>query len=158
MSVLSDNDVIPPMDTDDSEATNAVSKVPLEGNGMKQQRTSQQHRGPMFTAIEDLLVAKTYIKASENAIIGNKQKLAVFYMQLATLYGTVKKEQEEEEKQEAEKPSHLRVPQLISQVTYPNWTGSSIYQHFNKKILVAVIKYMGVVWHVSVFIYTLGDL
>jgi len=98
MSVLSDDDVLLPMDTDDNEGTNAVSKVPHEGNGMKQQCTSQHHHGLLFTAIEDLLDAKMYIKASENAIIGNKQKLAAFCMQLATIYSAVKKEQEEEEK------------------------------------------------------------
>jgi len=81
--------------------------------------------------------------------MGNKQKLAVFYVQLATVYVVVKKEQEEEEKHEAEKPSHLQVPQLVAIVTYLEWSGSAIYQHFNKKILPSVIKYMGIVRQVS---------
>jgi len=57
------------MDTDDSKAMNAVSKVQHEGNGMKQQCISQQCCRPMFTAIKDLLVAKAYIKAFENALL-----------------------------------------------------------------------------------------
>jgi len=147
MSSSSEEDVLLPTDTDSKEATNAAAAA----GGNVKKRVSQQHHGPMFTAIEDLLVAKAYIKASENAITGNKQKLVMFYTHLGIVYDALKKEQEEEEKREAEKPSHLRVPQLVALVVYPEWTGSSIYQHFNKNNSPSVIKYMGVVRHVRMF-------
>jgi len=124
-----------------------IDKV-SEGNGVRQCSSLQGCR-PMFTAVEDLFVAQAYIKASENLITGKKQKLAVFYVQFATVYAVVKKEQEEEAKHEAEKPSHLWVQQLVALVTYPEWSGSAIYQHFNKKTLPSVIKYMGIVRQVS---------
>jgi len=43
-------------------------------------------------------LAKAYIKARENPITGNKQKLVMFYTQLGIIYNALKKEQEEEEK------------------------------------------------------------
>jgi len=148
MSSGSEEDVLLPTDTDSEEAANAAAAA---AGGNVKKRICQQRRGPMFTAVEDLLVAKAYIKASENAITGNKQKLAMFYTHLGIVYDALKKEQEEEVKRETEKPSHLRVPQLVALVVYPERTGSSIYQHFNKKILPSVIKYMGIVRQVRMF-------
>jgi len=74
MSSSSEEDVLLPTDTDSKEATNTVAAA----GGNVKKFISQQHCG-MFTAIEDLLVAKAYIKASENVITGNKQKLVMFY-------------------------------------------------------------------------------
>ncbi len=147
MSSGSEEDVLLPADTDSEEAMNTATAA----GGNVKKRVSQQRCGPMFTTVEDLLVAKAYIKASENAITGNKQKLVMFYTHLGIVYDALKKEQEEEEKREAEKPSHLRVPQLVALVVYPEKTGSSIYQHFNKKILPSVIKYMGVIRQLRMF-------
>jgi len=59
-------------------------------------------------------------------------------MQLVTVYEAIKKKQEEEENL-----SHLRVLQMVLLAICLGQTGSSIYNHFNKKFMPSVINYMG---------------
>jgi len=110
--------------------------------------------GPQFTSIEELMVCKAYIKASEDVIHGSKQKITLFKAQLQIAHNRIKKDQEEEDACEASKPSHLKPSGCtVSMVSYPECTGSSIYQLFTKKISPVVIKYMAVANHVHIVFF-----
>jgi len=116
-------------------------------------KANHSKRGPQFTTIEELMVCKAYIKASEDSIHGSKQKIMLFKAQLQIAYNGIKKDQEEEDAREAAKPSHLKPAGCtVAMVSYPERTGSSIYQLFTKKISPVVIKYMAVVKHVHMFL------
>jgi len=67
----------------------------------------QQH-GLQFTALEELMVCKVYIKASEDSIHGTKQKIALFKSQLVIAYNGIKKDHEEDDACNAAEPLHLR--------------------------------------------------
>jgi len=117
-------------------------------------KANRSKRGPQFTAMEELMVCKAYIKASEDSIHGSKQKIALFRTQLLIAYNAIKKDQEEDDARNAAKPSHL-IPGgcnvSVATVAYPECTGSSLHQLFSKKISPAVIKYMAVVRQVCQF-------
>jgi len=129
----------------DASAAAATANKDIKANCSK--------HGLQFTAIEELMVCKAYIKASEDAIHGSKQKIALFKAQLQIAYNGIKRDQEEEDAREAAKLSHLKPSRCtVLMVLYPERTGSSIYQLFTKKISPVVIKYMAVVNHVSMFL------
>jgi len=110
-------------------------------------------RGLQFTVMEELMVCKAYIKASEDSIHGSKQKIALFEAQLLMAYNGIKKDQEEEDVHNAVKPLHLKPGGCrvsVATVTYPECTGSSIHQLFTKKSP-AVIKYIAVVKQACLF-------
>ena len=109
---------------------------------------------PQFTAVGELMVCKAYIKASEDAIHGSKQKITLFRAQLQIAYNSIKKDEEEEDACEASKLTHLKPSGCtVSMVSYPERTGSSICQLFTKKILPVVIKYMAVANHVRIVFF-----
>jgi len=115
-------------------------------------KTSRSKRGPQFTAMEELMVCKAFIKASKDSIHGSKQKIALFQAQLLIAYNGIKKDQEEDDARDAAKPSHLKPAGCsVATVAYPERTGSSIHQLFTKKISPSVIKYMAVVKQVCLF-------
>jgi len=89
-----------------------------------------------FTAMEESMVCKAYIKASENSIHGSKQKIALYKVQLLMAYNGIKKDQEEEDAHNAAKPSHLNPSGCsvsVVTVVYPECTGSSIHQLFTNQ-------------------------
>ena len=102
------------------------------------------------------MVAKAFIRASEDRINGSKQKLALFKSKLASMYILVKREQEQFEEQDAQRPSHLRTfvndGGRLPLETYPSRTGNSIYQHFKGKIQPDVIKFISIRNQVSTFV------
>jgi len=105
-----------------------------------------------FTAMEELMICKAYIKASKDSIHGSKQKIVLFKVQLLMAYNGIKREQEEEDACNAAKPLHLKPSGCsITAVLYPECTASSIHQHITKKVSPAVIKYMSVVKQVSIY-------
>jgi len=67
---------------------------------------------------------------------------------LIIAYNSIKCQQEEDNATEASKPLHLKpnsggCPGM--KVSYPEHSGSSIFQHFSCKISPAVIKFMGII-------------
>jgi len=121
-------------------------------------KASISKRRPQFTAMEDLMVCKAYIKASKDSIHGSKQKISLFQSQLIIVYNSIKHQQEEDDAMEASKPLHLKpngggCPGI--KVSYPEHSGSSIFQHFSHKISPAVIKFMGimkqVIFHFAIY-------
>jgi len=135
-------------EAEDEEECVEVSATVAE----KDHRVGHVKRGLQFMAIKELMICKAYIKASEDSIHGSKQKIALFKMQLLMTYKSIKADQEEEGAHDAAKPSHLKPSgcNLIAPVVYPECTGSSLHQHFTKKILPAVIKYMSVATEESI--------
>ena len=114
-------------------------------------------RGSSYTATEDLMVAKTYIRASEDRIKGSKQKVSLFKAKLAATYVLVKQETEAFERQDAQRPNHLRVFANNTNEgrplePYPTRTGNSIYQHFKSKIQPDVVKFISVKNQVSIVV------
>lgn len=132
-------------DTEDDDVDDDI-----EENAGTQEGGGVSRRGFSYTATEDLMVAKAYIRATEDSINGSKQKLTLFKAKLASTYRLIKKEQEQFERVDSQKPSHLRVFQNATGTTsrgpepYPARTGSSIYQHFKGKIQPEVIKFISV--------------
>ncbi len=100
--------------------------------------------GPQFTAMEELMVCKAYIKTSEDSIHGSKQKIALFKAQLLMAYSRIKKDQEEDDACNAVKSSHLKpggCSVSVATVVYPEHIGSSIHQLFTKNIACGHKKY-----------------
>ena len=60
-----------------------------------------------YTVLEDLMVTKVYLRASEDSITSARQKVHTFHAKIESVYNTVKKQQEDEEAKEAMWPNHL---------------------------------------------------
>ena len=102
-------------------------------------------RGRVFTPVEDLIVSKTFVRASTDSVTGTGQKAHFFLMHVADVFLDVKGETEREEMIMFERPSHLQtIARQMKPVPYPPRTGSSILQRWKKRISPHVIKYMGV--------------
>ena len=142
------------MDNNQENKENAaVVPAAAPGDADPQDANAPGGRGSTYTATEDLMVAKAYIRASEDRVKGSKQKIQLFKAKLAATYHLVKKEQEAFEKQDAERPNHLRIfgnnVEVRQLEPYPNRTGNSIYQHFKSKIQPDVVKFISVKNQVS---------
>lgn len=135
----------------DSDANDLLNSIHQHSSRHQQRRCGKSKiRGPTFTAVESLLVAQAYVKASKNSTTGAKQKLNHFQLQIEAAYNLLKENQERWEKHEMEKPVHMRSSSLFFHAEpYPKRSGGSLYQHFKKKIAPAVMKFMGLVKQVS---------
>jgi hypothetical protein len=105
-------------------------------------------RGPGFTAIEDILVAKSFIAASENPICGAHQKGKQFKESMLTLYNRFAKEQIEKDQAILDKCSSISREEYIK-----NGMGKhipldrsfdSIYYRFKSILAPDVMKFMGI--------------
>jgi hypothetical protein len=92
-------------------------------------------RGPAFTQAEDVIVARAFIAASENAICGAHQKGKVFKLHMFELYKELINEQNQTNQTLLEQLSNATMMSILSEVLVcrylsvlqnPSSTGSNL--------------------------------
>ncbi|KAI2490999.1 hypothetical protein MHU86_23567 [Fragilaria crotonensis] len=105
-------------------------------------------RGPGYTNVEDLIVARAFIAASENAICGAHQKGRVFKKQMFDIYTDFTKDHVAADKELLENSSHATHEEYTKKGVgslFPGRSADSIFNRFKGQIAPEVMKYMGVV-------------
>ena len=82
-------------------------------------------RGPEYSNVEDVIVSKAFIAASENALCGAHQKGKVFKAHMFNIYVALIKEQ-------------------LPRAMYPKRSANSIYNRFKGQVAPEVMRYMGI--------------
>jgi hypothetical protein len=104
-------------------------------------------RGPGFTNVEDLMVARAFIAAaSDNSISGAHQKGKAFKAAMHTIYFKLVKEQNEADKDLLKQSSVATSEEYIKKgvgVMFSDRTSDSIFNRFKVQIAPEVTKYMG---------------
>ena len=104
-------------------------------------------RGPGFTSVEDLMVARAFIAASENSICGAHQKGKAFKATMHAIYVKLVKEQNEADKDLLKQSSVATSEEYIKKgvgVLFSDRTSDSIFNRFKVQIAPEGMKYMGV--------------
>jgi hypothetical protein len=101
-------------------------------------------RGAGFTVVEDLVVCKAFIAASEDPIKGTSQKGHTFVATMHNSYVVFIQEQEARDRADyARASSVLRAEQPLPQV-YSRRNGLSIYKRFKLNISPRVMKFIAI--------------
>jgi hypothetical protein len=106
-------------------------------------------RGKGYTTTENLMASKAWIAASCDEINGSKQNVSDFHDAVGEKYKKIKEEQEACDANQ--RASNARLGMVAAPgknptiVQYPYGSGSSVVQHFQKKIAPDVVKWMGVI-------------
>ena len=101
-------------------------------------------RGAGFTVMEDLVVCKAFIAASEDPIKGTSQKGHTFVATMHNLYVVLIQELEARDRADyARGSSVLRAEQPLPQV-YSRRNGLSIYKRFKLNISPRVMKFIAI--------------
>ncbi|KAI2509350.1 hypothetical protein MHU86_5103 [Fragilaria crotonensis] len=105
-------------------------------------------RGPAFTSAEDIIVAKAFIAASENAICGAHQRVGSSRLIcLSELYKNMTVEQTNANKALLEQSSHATREEYLKKGignVFPPRSPESIFNRFKGQILAEVMKYMAI--------------
>jgi hypothetical protein len=104
-------------------------------------------RGPEYSNVEDVIVSKAFIAASENALCGAHQKGKVFKAHMFDIYVALIKEQIASDKVVLEQSSQSTQEEYASKgvgTIYPERSADSIYNRFKGQIAPEVMKYMGI--------------
>lgn len=104
-------------------------------------------RGPAFTSAEDLIVARAFIAASENAICGAHQKGRVFKAHMFELYKDMIADATKTNQALLEQSSHATREEYIKRGVgnaFPLRSPESIFNRFKQQISAEVMKYMGI--------------
>ncbi|KAI2501172.1 hypothetical protein MHU86_13318 [Fragilaria crotonensis] len=110
--------------------------------------TSAKPRGPGHTNVEDVIVARAFIAASENAISGNHQKGRVFKDHMHDIYVDFIKEHVAADKKLLMQSSHATREEYVRKGVgrlFPKRSADSIYTRFKSQIAAEVMKFMGIV-------------
>ncbi|KAI2493105.1 hypothetical protein MHU86_21453 [Fragilaria crotonensis] len=110
--------------------------------------TSAKPRGPGYTNVEDVIVARAFIAASENAISGNHQKGRVFKDHMHDIYVDFIKEHVAADKKLLMQSSHATREEYVRKGVgrlFPKRSADSIYTRFKSQIAAEVMKFMGIV-------------
>lgn len=110
--------------------------------------TSAKPRGPGYTNVEDVIVARAFVAASENAISGNHQKGRVFKDHMHDIYMDFIKEHVAADKKLLMQSSHATREEYIRKGVgrlFPKRSADSIYTRFKSQIAAEVMKFMGIV-------------
>jgi hypothetical protein len=133
---------------DDDEAPSAAAVGAAATMNSRTDRNSSKPRGPGYTSIEDLIVARSFIAASEDAISGNRQKGKVFKQRMYDMYTELAKDHITSDKELLMQSSHATREEYIKNGVgklFPLRSVDSIYNRFKGQISAEVMKYMGVV-------------
>ena len=104
-------------------------------------------RGPGYSNVEDVIVAKTFVAASENALCGAHQKGKVFKAHMFDIYVALIKEQTASDTALLERSSQVTREEYIRKgvgAMYPDRSPDSIYNRFKGQIAPEVMKFMGI--------------
>ena len=116
-------------------------------SGINHADAEKSKRGPGYTNVEDMIVARSFISSSENAICGAHQKGKVFKTHMLELYSRFIKEQMEADKALLERSSEATREEYMMKgvgVRYPDRSADSIYYRFKGIIAPEVMKFMGI--------------
>jgi hypothetical protein len=131
----SSSDILQPQGTDSSASLSASSIV------------ERSKRGPGYSNVEDVIVSKAFIAASENAVCGAHQKGKVFKARMFDIYVALIKEQTASDKALLERSSQVTYEEYTKKGVgwiYPDRSADSIYNRFKGQIAPEVMKYMGI--------------
>ncbi len=105
-------------------------------------------RGPAFTNAEDVIVARAFIAASENAICGTHQKGKVFKLHMFELYMELIKEQNQANQTLLEQSFNSTRDEYLNQgvgvLLLFYRSAESVFNRCKSQILPEVMKYMGI--------------
>jgi hypothetical protein len=104
-------------------------------------------RGPAFTNAEDVIVARAFIAASENAICGVHQKGKVFKLHMFDLYKELINEQNRANQTLLEQSSNATRDEYLKRgvgVSLNYRSAESVFNRFKSQISPEVMKYMGI--------------
>lgn len=104
-------------------------------------------RGPAFTIAEDLIVARAFIAASENAICGAHQKGKVFKLHMFELYKELINAQNQVNQSLLEQSSNATRDEYLKRgvgVLLSYRSPESVFNRFKSQISPEVMKYMGI--------------
>ena len=104
-------------------------------------------RGPGYSNVEDTLISKAFIAASENAVCGAHQKGKVFKLHMFNIYVSLIKEQSVSDKALLDRSSQATREEYVKKGVgsiYPERSADSIYNRFKGQIAPEVMKYMGI--------------
>jgi hypothetical protein len=104
-------------------------------------------RGPAFTSAEDVIDARAFIAASENAICGAHQKGKVFKLHMFELYKDLINEQNRANRTLLEQSSNATRDEYLKRgvgVLLSYCSAEFIFNRFKSQISPEVMKYMGI--------------
>ena len=104
-------------------------------------------RGPAFTNAEDIIVARAFIAASENAICGAHQKGKVFKLHMFELYKELINEQNQANRTLMEQSSNATRDEYLKRgvgVLLSYRSAESVFNRFKSQISPEVMKFMGI--------------
>jgi len=104
-------------------------------------------RGPAFTNAEDVIVARAFIAASENAICGAHQKGKVFKLHMFELYKELINKQNRTNQTLLEQSSNATHDEYLKRgvgVSLSFRSAESVFNRFKSQISPEVMKYMGI--------------
>jgi hypothetical protein len=104
-------------------------------------------RGPAFTSAEDVIVARAFIAASENAICGAYQKGKVFKLHMFELYKELINKQNRANQTLLEQLSNATRDEYLKRgvgASLSYRSAESIFNRFKSQISPEVMKYMGI--------------
>ena len=120
---------------------------PPQGTDSSALLVERSKRGPGYSNVEDVIVSKAFIAASENAVCGAHQKGKVFKAHMFDIYVALIKEQTASDKALLERSSQATHEEYMKKgvgVMYPDRSADSIYNCFKGQIAPEVMKYMGI--------------
>ena len=104
-------------------------------------------RGPGYSNVEDTLISKAFIAASENAVCGAHQKGKMFKSHMFSIYVGFLKDQFASDQALMNRSSQATREEYIKKGVgsiYPERSADSIYNRFKGQIAPEVMKYMGI--------------
>jgi hypothetical protein len=104
-------------------------------------------RGPGYTTVEDLILCKAFIAASENPIIGAHQKGKIFKAKMQEVYTQLLNKRMEDDAEILASSSQVTREEYIKQGLgqhYADRTPDSLYNRFKSQIAPDVMRYMGI--------------
>jgi hypothetical protein len=130
-----------------NQATTAPS-IPITNNDNAGTATVASKRGPGFTLVENLIICKAFIAASEDPIAGRAQKGKVFKHKMFVHYQLMIDNQATYDKTMLQQASaatkQAYAGSLLAAGSYPARKEESIFDRFVRKISPEVCKYLGV--------------
>ena len=107
------------------------------------EKQAKRTRGSGFTKTEDLLICKSFIAASEDAVLGTSQKVSLFRVSMHTYYEKCLQEQEQLNQIRYQHYNHNGIESNTVMV-YSRRKPDSIYSRFKDHISPRVTKFLGV--------------
>jgi hypothetical protein len=132
---------------DSSNTTPYAATITAADSATAPASLEKSKRGPAFTNAEDVIVARAFIAASENAICGAHQKGKVFKLHMFDLYKELINEQNRANQTLLEQSSNATRDEYLKRgvgVSLNYRSAESVFNRFKSQISPEVMKYMGI--------------